>query len=492
MILIGNPFALFSDNNGELLESGYVYIGEAGLNPVTNPINVFWDKDLLYPAAQPIRTINGLPSRNGSASALYTMSTEYSVLVEDKNQVFIYSTSYYPSDVIPADGSITGSMIAAGAPFVFPTILNLGKGLNIAPVAGVLTLGADGNYFDVTGTDPITSIASVGVGTQAILHFDGILVFTDDGDNIVLQGGANITTAAGDHAYIVEYEVGKWRSVGYFEIASLPLLAGSNNSFTGDNTFSGNNTHTGEESFTGGIDTTIRDQSRGLVVKTNVVTPASQIDIDAEEIILQNTSGLSRRFTSINLTVDITASGANGLDTGSEAVDTWYYTWVIAKADGTKAGLLSVSSTAPTMPSGYTFMALVGAARNDSGEDFIPFRQEARSVRFDAVQTVKDGSFTAAAWTAQSITSFAPTTAKAVHLVGGTEVGASMGVSPRSDGHAGSYFRAASTGGTNINMGGVFPTIRSNFNDLSIRYEDTIYYFVDNAAATLVMNGWEY
>ena len=120
MILIENPFPLFTDNNGELLESGYIYIGEAGLNPETNPINVFWDKDLLYPAAQPIRTINGLPARSGTATPLYTASLEYSLLTKDKNQAFISSTSFYPIPVIPADDSITVAMYTAAA---YPVLL---------------------------------------------------------------------------------------------------------------------------------------------------------------------------------------------------------------------------------------------------------------------------------------------------------------------------------------------------------------------------------
>jgi len=120
MIVIENPFPLFSDNNGELLESGYIYIGEAGLNPETNPINVFWDKDLLYPAAQPIRTINGLPSRDGTATPLYTASLEYSLMVKDKNQAFVNSIPDYSVAVPPADDSITVAMYTTAA---YPVLL---------------------------------------------------------------------------------------------------------------------------------------------------------------------------------------------------------------------------------------------------------------------------------------------------------------------------------------------------------------------------------
>jgi hypothetical protein len=75
--------------------------------------------------------------------------------------------------------------------------------------------------------------------------------------------------------------------------------------------------------------------------------------------------------------VDITASGAGGLDTGAEGASTWYYLWVIWNpATGTVKGLFSTSSSAPTMPSGYTFKLLVGAARNDGSSNLIYFWQE--------------------------------------------------------------------------------------------------------------------
>ena len=91
---VSQPYEVFFDNNGDPLEDGYIYIGEVNENPITNSINVFWDAAGLYPAAQPIRTIAGYPSRNGSPGRLYIdfdEATDYSILVQDKNQNFIYN-----------------------------------------------------------------------------------------------------------------------------------------------------------------------------------------------------------------------------------------------------------------------------------------------------------------------------------------------------------------------------------------------------------------
>lgn len=69
------------------------------------------------------------------------------------------------------------------------------KGADIAS-ASPLVLGADGNYFDVTGTTGFSAI-TVAAGTLFMLQFDGALILTD-GASLTLPGNANITTAAGD------------------------------------------------------------------------------------------------------------------------------------------------------------------------------------------------------------------------------------------------------------------------------------------------------
>ena len=91
------------------------------------------------------------------------------------------------------------------------------KGVDVAS-ATALDIGTDGNYFDVTGTTTITSITDMGgAGAVVILQFDDILTFTHHATDLILPGGANIITAAGDHAIIVNYASGDWRCVGYFK-----------------------------------------------------------------------------------------------------------------------------------------------------------------------------------------------------------------------------------------------------------------------------------
>ena len=81
--------------------------------------------------------------------------------------------------------------------------------------ATALTVGTDGNYFHVTGTTAITSINGLAVGVIYYLEFDGILTLTHHATNLILPGSANITTAAGDVAEVVEYASGTVKVINY-------------------------------------------------------------------------------------------------------------------------------------------------------------------------------------------------------------------------------------------------------------------------------------
>lgn len=101
----------------------------------------------------------------------------------------------------------------------------------------------------------------------------------------------------------------------------------------------------------------------------------NQNKILLDEIALEDGNGGVFRIDqsySYSCTVDITGSTFNastgGIDTGAVAASTWYYHWVIYNpTTNTPSCLDSTSSTAPTMPSGFTFKARVGANATDGG-----------------------------------------------------------------------------------------------------------------------------
>ena len=83
-------YPIFTDIDGQPLEAGYVWIGQANLDPQVNPINVYWDAALSIPATQPVRTLGGYPSRNGTPARLY-VNSDYSIRVMNRNGSTVYS-----------------------------------------------------------------------------------------------------------------------------------------------------------------------------------------------------------------------------------------------------------------------------------------------------------------------------------------------------------------------------------------------------------------
>lgn len=155
---------------------------------------------------------------------------------------------------------------------------------------------------------------------------------------------------------------------------------------------------------------------RGVAARTNAANPLTQIDITADELVVRDeATGAAYRLTDVSVTADITASGANGLDTGAEANDTWYYGWVIYNPDtDTKAALLSESADAPTLPAGYTCSAFVTAVRN-AGADFRPYRQYGAEVFYVDRVTAFSGT-PPVAETAVSVATIVPSAAVSFSL----------------------------------------------------------------------------
>lgn len=141
------------------------------------------------------------------------------------------------------------------------------------------------------------------------------------------------------------------------------------------------------------------------VSRTNVTTVA----VTADRLTVFDTNNVGWLCTSVNVSPAITSSGANGLDTGAEGSSRWYYIWIIRKSsDGTVAGLLSESSTAPTMPSGYDQKTLVSAVYNSSGSDFTDFKQIGRRYSYTSWRTLTSGNIGTGAWVSTSTVAFVP------------------------------------------------------------------------------------
>lgn len=90
-IEIEPPYPAFADRDGQPLEDGYINVGVVNLNPITNPIDVYWDAAQTIPAAQPIRTLAGYPVYLGTPARFY-VNSDYSIQVKDKKGSVVYTS----------------------------------------------------------------------------------------------------------------------------------------------------------------------------------------------------------------------------------------------------------------------------------------------------------------------------------------------------------------------------------------------------------------
>jgi hypothetical protein len=93
-LAITSPLPQFFDLDGDPLQGGRLYFGEAGQNPETDPITVYWDEAATQPAAQPVSTVNGYIVRGSSTSGTPTLiyaTAAFSLTVRDRRgQLVLY------------------------------------------------------------------------------------------------------------------------------------------------------------------------------------------------------------------------------------------------------------------------------------------------------------------------------------------------------------------------------------------------------------------
>ena len=129
----------------------------------------------------------------------------------------------------------------------------------------------------------------------------------------------------------------------------------------------------------------------GMQLANDATTPTTIIDIQPGQcrdstnqldINLGNYLGFGQPQTTANTVTKLNAAvnGANGLDTGSLAVSTWYYVYVIADPTGfkTTATIISKNTPAaggPLMPFGYGIYRRIGQVLTDGSSHILAFWQ---------------------------------------------------------------------------------------------------------------------
>ena len=109
------PYPAFAGADGQPLENGYIWIGVVNLSPQVNPIAVYWDDAQTIPAPQPIRTLNGYPSRNGTPARFYVTS-DYSIQVLDSKGSVVYTSL---NDNLSGNGFVASNATGNGTQTIF-------------------------------------------------------------------------------------------------------------------------------------------------------------------------------------------------------------------------------------------------------------------------------------------------------------------------------------------------------------------------------------
>lgn len=235
----------------------------------------------------------------------------------------------------------------------------------------------------------------------------------------------------------------------------------------------------------------------GVQVFSNLTASASgsspDVIVTAGAISLYNSStGLSYIKRAVSVTINTAASGANGLDLGSIATSTWYAVWIIAKADGTTAGLISASDTSPSMPTGYIYKTRVGWIRTDATGYKYPFAFRQRGAKVSYVvgagnlTTQRElasgsvGAINTPTWVAQSTSNFVPFTAATIRVAVCNAGSTSQMVAPND-----TYSEY-----TGANPGFVASGIGTFHVDVPLETSN-IYWASNNSTCKLFCIGWE-
>lgn len=175
-----------------------------------------------------------------------------------------------------------------------------------------------------------------------------------------------------------------------------------------------------------GVSAASQASFKNLSVK---VATNTTVTVAADAVVLKNSTTGYFLATSVSATCNLGSAGAvNTLDTGTIATNSWYYIYVIY--NGTTTGTLaSVSSTSPTLPSGYTYSARIGAVQTINTSATLygtwQFGRDAQYVVGLAQTTVipnmangVTGTFstTAPTYAAQSVIRFVPATASRIRI----------------------------------------------------------------------------
>src|SRR5208337_518810 len=203
------------------------------------------------------------------------------------------------------------------------------------------------------------------------------------------------------------------------------------------------------------------------------VSPTTTVNLNASRVLVANTTGIVKEFISpAQCAINVTTTNLyGGLDTGSVAPSTWYYTYYVS--DGSTLGCFaSTSSTAPSVTSGYYYVR-VGAIRTNGASQLTAISQMGNVVTYTTQPSITANA------SPQAIAPFFPPTAKefTVNVSSYNGTFASSGSVEDGAGHVcGATYAAANATAV---MNAVCPVLNTNFSAIAT-----------TSTSTFVAYGW--
>lgn len=189
---VSNPFPLFLDLGGALLDAGNVYVGDADADPEVDSLQLYWDSGLAIPATQPLRTRGGVIVNNGAPASVYCAEADYSMRVRDADGGLVW---YVPSCV--ASGAVSYQAENANLTAIAGlTTQSFGRSLlTTATAAAARTLLGITNWLSTAGGTMTGNIVRSGAGPHVYLG-DG--TYISGKITVTASGAADPTTEIGE------------------------------------------------------------------------------------------------------------------------------------------------------------------------------------------------------------------------------------------------------------------------------------------------------
>jgi len=382
----------------------------------------------------------------------------------------------------------------------------------ITSASGVLTLTSASNIFLANGNEAITSITGWTQGI-AIIKWNTARTLTASSSLVLTNNGSNRTTAIGD---IGMYQI---TSSVVTELMYMPVSGNAEvpvsiaNGGTGATTAAAARTNLAVAKSGANSDitsltglTTALSIAQGGTGAITAILARLALGVPVTFGTFKNfvqtvTSNTAATITadycpynsaSISCAISTAVSGAGGIDTGSVAASTWYYVYVIYNGSDIHA-ILSLSSSAPALPSGYTYYCRVGSIVTNSSGYLYRTIQNGRKTQYivdgtiltGMVQLAKtsssSGSLSTPTWISVSVSGAVPTTAESIigscFSPGGTTMIAPNNV----------YGAYSST--TNPPPVSVYTA--NNAQQFTFMLESTNIYYASGGATVISCMGWE-